>query len=193
MEKVPLLDHYTAASSSLHQIVSTKLHSSSGRRDNRSESGDGHSQSLHTQHPHSTHYQHAQEKMARSTTLKHHTHKSNSDFEADYGRELSDQLTLRPPATFSDINPIAKTPSSFQSIQKTAHTNQQLVRAQPPSNNLSSLMISNQHGSVAEVVETTKSSEFSNASVESLVSLNILYILRINGNLNFLVRSKFLL
>ena len=165
METVPLLDHYTGASSTLHQLVSTKLHTSS----KCSESGVGHSQSLHRQHAHSTHHQHSQEKMARSTLKQH---KSNSEFEANSGNDLSDhQLTLRPPATFSDLNqPITNIPSTFQGTQKTAHATQQLVRAHPPSNNLSSLMSSNQHGTVAEVVQTTKSSEFSNTSVESLVS-----------------------
>ena len=167
---MPLLDHYNAASSaSANQHTLTKSQHTSNKC---SDMGIGHSQSLHRQHiHHPTNHQHSNEKSARSTIRQHNHKSSSSELDASSSNELPEQLTLRPPATFSDLNPISEVLSSFQGrSQNTPHANQQIERVHPPSSNLSSVMTSNQHGSVAEVVEKTKSSEFSNTSVESLVS-----------------------
>ena len=170
MENVPLLDHYIAASStSSNQHTLTKAQHTSSKC---SDIGIGHSQSLHRQHSHHpTNYQHPHDKTARSTIRQHNHKPISSELDARSSDELSEQLTLRPPATFSDLNPISEVLSSFQGrSQNTAVENQQIGRVHPPSSNLSSVMTSNHHGSVAEVVEKTKPSEFSNTSVESLVS-----------------------
>ena len=154
-------------------------------------SSSAHSQSLHRQHTHRSanlqgypHSHHYEKNSARSSTIRlHHNHKVphiQPDFQPasslNKEQHLSDQLTLRPPATFSDLNPITESSSSFRgghcttAVVSAANSDMAKTPPQPPSNNSSSLMASNQHGSVAEVGETTKSSEFSNTSVESLVS-----------------------
>ena len=159
-------------------------------------SSSAHSQSLHRQHTHRSanlqgypHSHHYEKNSARSSTIRlHHNHKAphiQPDFQLasslNKEQQLSDQLTLRPPATFSDLNPITESSSSFRGGHCTtavvSAANSDMAKAsQPPSNNSSSLMASNQHGSVAEVVETTKSSDFSNTSVESLVSNLYIFI-----------------
>ena len=170
MENVPLLDNYNAASSSSsNQHTLTKSQHTSNKC---SDMGIGHFHSLHRHHSHNpTNYQHPNEKSARST-IRQHNHKSTgSEPNGSSSVEISEQLTLRPPETFSDLNPNSEVPSSFQGRSQNAPlANQQIGRVHPPASNLSSVMTSNQHGSVAEVVEKTKSSEFSNTSVESLVS-----------------------
>ena len=176
MEAVPLLDPYNAASSSSsNQQGSTNIHISTKCS---ADVGMGHLKSLPRQHSHhstSSYHQHSshEKNSARSTTKQYHNHKLNSECQesGSLTSETSDQLTLRPPATFSDLNPISEIPSSFQGSRNAiGHGNQQIVRAHQSSSNSSSVMTSNQHGSVADVVETAKSSNFSNASAESLVS-----------------------
>ena len=173
METIPLLDNYTAPSS-LHQVPSAKLHSAVGKG---SESG-GHSHSLHHRHHHHTHFtqhQHHSYNKALKTTFKQHNHTCNSESDAKSSHEISsDQLTLRPPAIFSDLNPIPKSSSSsLQGTQKIPLVNQQqLLRAHPQPTNSSSLMNGNQHGPTDKVAATTKSSDLPNTSVESLVRNN---------------------
>ena len=175
-------------------------------------SSSAHSQSLHRQHSHRSsslqgypHSHHYDKNPARSSTIRlHHNHKVphiQPDFQPasslNKEQHLSDQLTLRPPATFSDLNPITESSSSFRGGHCTtavvSAANSDIVKApQPPSNNSSSLMASNQHGSVAEVVETTKSSEFSNTSVESLVS-NLCVFIHSYLRLSIVLSAHFLL
>ena len=162
---MPLINHYSSPSSSLHQLVPAKLHTSS----KCNEGGAGYSQSFHRQNPHSAHYQHSHEKPARPSS-KRHTHNSNSEFEASSGSELSESLTLRPPATFSDLNPGAKMHSTFQGSQKTSRSNQHLMKPHLPPHSSSPLTSNNQYHSVAEVIEATKAAELTNTSAESLVS-----------------------
>ena len=170
METIPLLDNYTAPSS-LHQVPSAKLHSAVGKGSETR----GHSHSLHHRHHHThfTQHHHHSYNKALKPTFKQHNHTCNSESDAKSSHEISDQLTLRPPAIFSDLNPIPKSSSSsLQGTQKIPLVNQQLLRAHPPPTNSSSLMNGNQHGRKDKVAETTKSSDLPNTSVESLVRNN---------------------
>lgn len=139
-----------------------------------------HSQSLHrhqlSHHHPSTNYHHQHShhdtKTARST-LRHHNQNKQNSTQFDAGSsELSEQLTLKPPATFSDLNPMSEMISSFKANAHNSGDTQKVVRGRLLSNNQP--MATNHHGSVIEGVETSKSSEFSNTSAESLVCFDLL-------------------
>ena len=129
------------------------------------------SQSLHRQqlshhHPLTNyHHQHSHHdnKTARST-LRHHNQNRQNSTQFEVGSsEPSEQLTLKPPATFSDLNPMSEMLSSFHGSPNKTSDNPKLVRNRQTGNNPSSTVTSN---------DTSKSTEFSNTSVESLVSIN---------------------
>ena len=129
------------------------------------------SQSLHRQqlshhHPLTNyHHQHSHHdnKTARST-LRHHNQNRQNSTQFEVGSsEPSEQLTLKPPATFSDLNPMSEMLSSFHGSPSNTGDNPKLVRNRQTGNNPSTTVTSN---------DTSKSTEFSNTSVESLVSIN---------------------
>ena len=129
------------------------------------------SQSLHRQqlshhHPLTNyHHQHSHHdnKTARST-LRHHNQNRQNSTQFEVGSsDPSEQLTLKPPATFSDLNPMSEMLSSFHGSPSHNGDNPKLVRNRQTGNNPSTTVTSN---------DTSKSTEFSNTSVESLVSIN---------------------
>ena len=133
-----------------------------------------HSQSLHRQqlshhHPSTNyHHQHSHHdnKTARST-LRHHNQNRQNSTQFEVGSsDPSEQLTLKPPATFSDLNPMSEMLTSFHSGPNNSGDNQKVLRSRQTVNNPSSTVASK------EGEEASKSSEFSNTPVESLVSTN---------------------
>ena len=169
------MDQYNAASSSSSQ-QNPSLKSQHASHKFLSEVGSQQdSQSLHRQqlshhHPLSNyHHQHSHHdnKTARST-LRHHNQNRQNSTQFEVGSsEPSEQLTLKPPATFSDLNPMSEMLSSFHGSPSS--DNKKLVRSRQTPNNPSATVSSNKNGS--EGLDHSKSTEFSNTSVESLVSI----------------------